>query len=566
MKLAGIVRVVGLAVVGLSPGSVWVEGAEADALFYNGVIHTVDGERPRAEAVAVREGRVIFVGSNADALQYRGEGTRVVDLGGRTLVPGLTDSHFHLSGVGMREMNLNLEGAQSLDEFLARVKERVDRARPRGWITGRGWIETFWKPQQFPTRHDLDSISPNHPVFLTRADGHGAVVNSLALKIAGITQSTPNPFGGEIMRDRKTGEATGMLLDTAQRFVTKHLPGSGEADRERALLLGQEFALRHGWCQVQIAGADWGDIGRLRKLYSSGRMKLRTYVAVFGPGASADRLIENGPILGEFENRLTVRGIKVMSDGALGSKGAAMLEPYYDHDSSGFMRVKEATLMPMLLGALRNGIQVETHAIGDRANRLILNYYERTFERVPAADRRVVDPRWRIEHAQHVHAEDIPRFAELGVIASMQPSHAIGDLHFAPSRLGVDRLSRAYAWKPLLDTGAKIAGGSDAPVERGDPMIEFYAAVARKDLKGFSGAGWHPEFAVTREQALKMLTLWPAYASFEEKIKGSIKVGKLADFTVLSADIMSVPVEEIPKVKCVMTVIGGEVVYRGEGL
>jgi predicted amidohydrolase YtcJ len=533
----------------------------ADIVFKNGNIYTVNDRQPRAQAIAVKSGKIIFVGSNADAAAYEGKATRVVDLRGRTVVPGLTDSHYHLSGVGAREMNLNLEGITSLQDFLAKVKERVDRAKPGEWVTGRGWIETFWKPPVFPTRWDLDKVSPDNPVLLTRADGHGSVANSAALKIAGVTKETPSPFGGEIMKDKSKGEPDGMLLDNAQGLVRRHIPQGGRAEAEQAILLGVRRSLELGWCQIQDAGGSYGDVELMKKLYGEGKIKLRIYKAVHGPGAASARLLSEGSTVGAFDNRFTLRTIKVVFDGALGSKGAALLEKYNDHDTSGFLTHKEEDLMPMLVEALKKGIQVETHAIGDRANRVILDLYEKAFKSVPPGERRVREPRWRVEHAQIVHPSDIPRFAKLGVIPSMQPSHAIGDLHFAPSRVGVKRLEGAYAWQSFIKNGSVIAGGSDAPVERGEPMIEFYAAVARKDQKGFSGEGWHPEQKVAREQALKMFTIWAAHAAFEESMRGSIEPGKLADLTVLSADIMSIPEPEILKTRCVMTVVGGEVVF-----
>jgi predicted amidohydrolase YtcJ len=533
---------------------------QADVVFKNGNVYTGDERRPRAEAIAVRAGRIVYVGQNAGAAPYEKAGARVVDLRGATVVPGLTDSHYHLAGVGQREMTLNLEGARTLEAFLARVRERVAQARPGQWVTGRGWIETFWKPPVFPTRAQLDAISPDNPVFLVRADGHAAVVNTAALKIAGVTSDTQNPFGGEILRD-KSGEPTGMLIDAAQGLVSRHIPPPTAEERERALLLGVERTLSLGWCQIQNAGSRYDEVELMRKLYAEGKIKLRVYNAVYGPGPESARLLREGPILGSYDGRFTTRSIKVVFDGALGSRGAALLEPYADADTSGFLTVKEAELAPMLEEALRRGIQVETHAIGDRANRLILDLYERTFRAVPPEQRKVREPRWRVEHAQVLNPADIPRFARLGVIASMQPSHAISDLYFAPSRLGAARLAGAYAWQSLLKTGAMIAAGSDAPVERGEPMIEFYAAVARKDQEGRSGEGWHPEQAVTREQALKMLTIWPAYAAFEERERGSIEEGKLADLTVLSADIMRIPEPEILKTRCLMTVVAGEVVY-----
>lgn len=538
-------------------------GEPADIVFKNGNVYTANDKAPRAQAIAVKEDRIVFVGTNDAAQKLVGPNTRVVDLKGNTVLPGFTDAHQHLSGVGEREMTLNLEGTTSLADLLAKVKARVDQAKPGEWVTGRGWIETHWQPPAFPTRWDLDKVSPNNPVILGRADGHGAVANSAALKLAGVDKSTPNPFGGEISKDKQTGEPNGMLLDAAQGLVRRRVPATTADDEERAVVLGSKRDVELGWTQIQDAGGSWADVDIFKKLYAAGTIKLRIYKAVYGPGPAATRLINDGPIIGEFGNRLTVRTIKVVSDGALGSRGAALLAPYSDApDTSGFLTVKAEDLRPMLREALSTGIQVETHAIGDRANRFILDEYEAAFKAVPPGERKIVNPRWRVEHAQIVNPADIPRFAKLGVIPSMQPSHAIGDLFFAPSRLGIPRLAGAYAWESFIKSGVVVPGGSDAPVERGEPMIEFYAAVARKDQKGFSAEGWHPEEAVTRDQALKMFTIWPAYAAFEDKLRGTIEVGKLADLTILSADIMTIPALEILKTRCVMTVINGEIVHE----
>ncbi|MEP6919568.1 MAG: amidohydrolase [bacterium] len=535
----------------------------ADLVFRNGNIYTVTKQKPKAEAIAIKGDRIVFVGSNSAVQKYVGEKTRVVDLQGKTVVPGMTDAHHHLSGVGFREMTLNFEGISSLQDFLAKVKERVDQAQPGQWITGRGWIETFWTPPVFPTRWDLDKIAPSNPVFLDRADGHGAVANSAALKIAGVDKNTSSPFGGEISKDKQSGEPNGMLLDAAQDLVQLHVPATTPAEAERAIELGVKRDVELGWTQVQDPGGSFAEVELFKKLYGEGKIKLRIYKALSAPGREAATLIQKGPTLGLFDNRLTVRTLKLYADGSLGSRSAALLEPYSDKpDTSGFLTIKEEQLLPLLEQALRTGIQIETHAIGDRGNRFILDNYEKAFKAVPRSQRKIAEPRWRIEHSQIVNPADIPRFAKLGVIPSMQPSHAIGDLHFAPSRLGIARLAGAYAWQSFIKAGSIIPGGSDAPVERGEPMIEFYAATVRKDLKGFTGEGWHPEEAVSREQGLKMFTIWPAYAAFEEKLRGSIEVGKLADLTILSADIMTVPDNEILKTRCLMTVIGGEVVYE----
>src|SRR5712671_417813 len=539
--------------------------ASADVVFINGNVYTANEKQPRAEAVAAKGDRIVFVGSNAAAKNYEGPTTRIVDLHGATALPGMTDAHHHLEGVGFREMTLNLEGITNLQDFLAKVKTKVDQAKPGEWVIGRGWIETFWTPPVFPTRWDLDKVAPNNPVILQRADGHGTVVNSAALKIAGITRDTPAPFGGEISKD-KSGEPNGMLLDAARGLVAHHIPATSPSEAERAVVLGVQRDVSLGWTQVQNPGGDYRDITIYRKLFEDGKIKLRIYKVLSAPGPEAQRLLSEGPIIGAYGNRLTVRALKFYADGSLGSRSAALLAPYSDAlDTSGFLTVKEENLLPVLEEALRKGIQCETHAIGDRGNRFILDEYEKALQAVPADQRKIADPRWRVEHSQIVNPLDIPRFKKLGIIPSMQASHAIGDLHFAPARLGMKRLEGAYAWNSFVKSGVVVPGGSDAPVERGEPMIEFYAAVARKDIKGFSGEGWHPEEAVSRAQALKMFTIWPAYAAFEENVRGTIEVGKLADLTVLSADIMKIPEMEILKAHCVMTVIGGEVVFEAAG-
>src|SRR4051812_14529938 len=490
----------------------------AETVFVNGNIYTMNERQPRAEAIAVKGDRIVFVGSNAEAKKYQTTSARTVDLAGKTVTPGLTDSHCHIFGIGERELTLNLEGTNTLEEFLAKVKERAARTEGGKWITGRGWIETFWKPPQFPTRADVDKIAPDNPVVLTRADGHAVIANSAALRIANIDKETKSPFGGEILKDKQTGEPTGMLLDHAQELLWKNIPQPTEAERREAFIVGVKRELSLGWCEIQNAGSNLDDLPPMRQALASGDAKIRVYNAAYGPGPAATALLRDGPVLNE--NRFTQRTIKVVFDGALGSRGAALLAPYSDApDTSGFLREKESDLQPMLEEALRKGIQVETHAIGDRANRLILDLYENALKAVPAQQRKIRDPRWRVEHAQILNTQDLSRFAKLGVIASMQPSHAISDLFFAPARLGKERLAGAYAWQSLLKSGAIVCAGSDAPVERGEPMIEFYAAVTRRPLpgrrEGLSAESlkeeWHPEQAVSREQALKMFTLAPAY-------------------------------------------------------
>jgi len=533
-----------------------------DLLLINGTIHTLDPRQPAAEAVGVRSGRIVFVGTNRAAEPFRPGARRLVDLAGATLVPGFNDAHVHLAGVGFRELSFDLEGTKGVAELQAKLQARVAQTAPKQWITGRGWIETHWSPPEFPTARDLDAVAPAHPVALRRADGHATVVNSLALQLARIDRSTPNPRGGEILRDPASHEPTGMLIDAAQTLVDRLIPPPTAAEVERALVVGAQREIALGWTAVQIAGQNYAESELVRRLVAEQRIKLRIYSAVSAPGADAERLLTDGAVIGESDGRFTRRGVKLFIDGALGSRGAALLAPYADSpQSSGLLMKNESELRPFLAAALRRGIQVQTHAIGDRGNRLMLDLYERVFAEVPAANRPGPEPRWRLEHAQIIDRADLPRFAQLGVIASMQPSHAIGDLFFAPKRLGPQRLEGAYAWQSLLQSGTIIAAGSDAPVERGEPMIEFYAAVARRSLDGFANDDWRPGQRMTRLQALRALTLDAAYAAFDERERGSLEPGKRADFTVLSADILRIPEPEILKTRCLMTIVGGEVVY-----
>src|SRR5256714_1124430 len=429
-----------LFVFGLSGAAVGAEPAQT--VFVNGRIYTMNERQPRAEAIAVKGDRIVFVGSTADAKKYQTSGARTVDLAGKTVVPGLTDSHCHIFGIGERELTLTLEGTITLEDFLAKVKERVAKTERGKWITGRGWIETFWKPPQFPTRADLDKIAPDNPIFLTRADGHAAIANSSALRIARIERETPNPFGGEIMRDKQTGEATGMLLDHAQALVAKNIPPPTEADRRGAFVVGVKREVSLGWCEIQNAGSNLEDLPPMRQALEAGQCRIRVYNAAYSPGPAGATLLRDGPILNQYDHHFTQRTIKVVFDGALGSRGAALLAPYSDApETSGYLTQKESELQPIFEEALRKGVQIETHAIGDRANRVILDLYEKAMKAVPPEQRKIREPRWRVEHAQILSAQEIPRFYKLDVIASMHPSHALSDLFFAPSRLGQKRIA-----------------------------------------------------------------------------------------------------------------------------
>ncbi|HEX8568423.1 MAG TPA: amidohydrolase [Caulobacteraceae bacterium] len=531
----------------------------ADLVFWGGPIHTADDARPAAEAVAVDAGRIVYVGARAGARNFVGPQTEVVDLKGAALYPGFIDAHAHLRGIGERELTLNLEGATSIADLQQRLRARVEQTGPDAVITGRGWIETHWPEKRFPTAADLDAVAPQNPVLLTRADGHALVANTAALRFAGITPQTQAPSGGEILKDAR-GRPNGMLIDAAMGLAGSLRAEPSREDRTRALRQGNDVYARYGWTGVHNMSVDWADVEIIEALAESGENSLR--VVNYVVPEAAERLIESGP-RSAGGGRAVTRGVKYYVDGALGSRGAALHEPYADAPQTrGLLLLDEARATAAYERALRRGIQVTTHAIGDRGNTLVLDWYEKTFARLPEGQRGMREPRWRIEHAQVVRPGEIERFDQLGVIASMQPSHAIGDLHFAPSRLGMERLAGAYAWRSFLQAGARVVGGSDAPVERGDPLIEFYAAVARRDLKGFSSAGWHPEQRLNRQEALKLFTAWPAYAAFLEAEVGQLKVGQRADLTVFDIDLMTVPEARIPQGEALLTVVDGQVRHR----
>ncbi|WP_417624010.1 amidohydrolase [Paremcibacter congregatus] len=529
----------------------------ADLLLVNGHIYTGLATTATASRLAVKEGKIL---SLDDKTAYCPD-TKQIDLQGAYVYPGFTDAHAHLKGVGYRELTLNLQEINSLKEVMDKVRAYAETTKPGDWIVGRGWIEKVWPEGRFPTRHDLDQIAKDRPIVLTRADGHALIANSYALTLAGITENTPAPDGGAISKD-DTGALTGMLVDHAMELIYKHVPSPSRADDKKALATALARNVSVGWTQTQNAGGSFSDIALLKELRAEGRLKHRLYYAM-DSGPEAAKLLEQGVEV-DPDNWLDVRGIKLYADGALGSRGAALIDKYHDANSRGLLLTTREAALPVMIRALRKGVQIETHAIGDRANRLVLDWYQEALTAVPETERAIKDPRWRIEHAQNIQPDDQIRFKELGIIPSMQPSHAIGDLHFAPDRLGPARLANAYPWANMIRLGLKVPAGSDAPVEIGDPRIEFYAAVARKDLSGYSAKGWHPEQRVSRLDALKMLTLWPAYAAFQEEVRGTIEVGKLADVTILSKDIMTIPETEIMSADVVLTIVGGEVVYRKE--
>lgn len=521
----------------------------ADLVVWGGPVYT-NATPAAAEAVAVKDGKIVFVGSRAAAQAHLGKATTVVDLKGAALFPGFTDSHAHLRGIGERELQLNLEGSKSAAEVVARLKAYLEARKPTGVVFGRGWIETGWPEGRFLERGDLDAVAPDQPVLLGRADGHAIVANSAALKAAGIDETTQAPAGGEILKD-KAGKPTGMLVDNAMALVRRLQTAPTEADRRAAFDAAFKVEAAYGWTGVHSMSVAWDDVRLLEILNAEGRTPLRVYNAV--------DVGQAGPLLAEGPRKtgdglIVTRAIKMYTDGALGSRGAALFEPYSDAPgTTGLILTPPERMREAMVRAKAAGIQVAAHAIGDRGNASVLDLM---------AEQKPDGLRWRIEHAQVVRPADLPRFRTLGVVASMQPSHAIGDLHFAPARLGDKRLDGAYAWETLIKSGAVVAGGSDAPVERGDPLIEFYAAVARKDLAGFSAPNWRPNEALSRAEALKLFTSNAAYARFSEGELGTIEVGRIADLSGFSVDLMTAPEAAIPKGHAVLTVVGGKVVYH----
>lgn len=566
MRLISLVAAFALAACSQQEDSMSVDvGLEpahpaADRIFFGGPIYTADDGVEQVEIVAVTDGVIVYAGDLDEAPEHLfGDTTGMIDLDGAAMYPGFTDAHVHVIGLGARERLLNLEGTQSIEDLQARVADAAAELPEGSVLQGRGWIETHWPEGRFPTRQDLDAVAPDIAVFLTRADGHALVANSLALERAGINADSVAPEGGDILRDAD-GEPTGMLIDTAM-YPVSALGGSFTGqDRADVYLEGAWSAARYGWTGGHDMSVPWADVTMIEGL--SEDLPIRVYISANPDGLAP--LAANGPVVSD-NRRVIARAVKMYMDGALGSRGAALLEPYSDDPAnSGLVLSREDETLSAMVLALENGIQLNIHAIGDRGNRMLLDWIEEAQNATPAGEDAAANARWRNEHAQIVSPDDIPRFAELGVIPSMQPSHAIGDLFFAPDRLGPDRLDGAYAWRDLIDSGVVIAGGSDAPVERGDPRIEFYAAVARRALDGTQTEDWRPDQAVTRAEALRMFTAWPAYASFREDELGRIVEGLRADFTVFSDDIMTIPEADILTVEPVMTVVDGEIIWRAE--
>jgi predicted amidohydrolase YtcJ len=557
----------------------------ADVLYVNGRIYMLDAGMHVAEALAVRGGRILAVGSQAD-LERRVRAKETVDLGGKTVFPGFIDAHAHLLSLGVSMLTVDLVGLSSEAEIAGRVQERVRKSEPGQWVRGRGWDQNLWSTKRFPTHEALDRVSPNNPVILVRIDGHAIWVNKKALELAGVSKQTPDTTGGKIMRDA-AGNPTGVFVDNAIDLVSRILPPPTPEESEEAITLAVKECLKYGIVCMDDMGVDKKGIELYKSLIDRKEFPFRVYVAIEGPGKTWDEYVGNppfktgkGPLIGYGDNRLWVRALKLYVDGALGSRGAALLEPYSDDPGNRGLTVSdEKTLRQSVDEALTHGFQVCTHAIGDRANKIILDVYEAALKAHPVPDARLRD-----EHAQVLALDDIPRFKQLGVIPSMQPTHCTSDMYWAEARLGPTRILGAYAWRSLLNTGVIIAGGSDFPVESPNPLLGIYAAVTRQDQFGrprnaqdvrtyfelsaegirdtaaFEN-GWYASQKMTREEALRAFTTWAAFAGFQERLLGSLEKGKLADFVVLSKDIMTIDPKEILSTHVERTIVGGKQVY-----
>ena len=529
----------------------------ADLIVTHAKIYTVDDAHPFVSAMAVRDGRIQFVGSEREALLLRGPSTRVVDAGGQTIIPGMIDSHAHLFGLGTFLRNLDVTDTRSYDAIVSRVAARVKDAAANRWILGRGWDQNKWGDTRFPTHDALTRISPNNPVVLERVDGHAILANAAAMRAAGVTAATKDPAGGRIERSAN-GEPTGVFVDNAMALVDKAIPPLSHDDMRAATLAAIAEANRYGLVGVHDPGESRGVLDVFEELAKAGTFSLRVYAMISDDSAAIEHYFQRGPQSALYDGHLWIRSIKLYADGALGSRGAALLDPYSDDPkNSGLLKTTPEHLRDVSTRALQHGFQVGTHAIGDRGDRVALDAYEAALKAVPT-----VDHRFRIEHVQVLDHADVPRFAQLGVIPAMQAVHQTSDMYWAPTRLGYARTFGAYAWRSLLNTGVIIPNGSDFPVERVNPLFSFHAAVSRQDDNNWPPGGWFPEQRMTREEALKSMTIWPAFAGFQEQLTGSLAPGKYADFVILDQDIMTIPETSILGTGVVATYIGGKAVFE----
>lgn len=523
----------------------------ADLAVINAHIYTVNARMPQAKALAVGQGKIVAIGD--DVSKSIGPATKVVDAHGAAIIPGLIDSHGHVRGLGTALDTVDLRGIQSEKEIAGKVRVAAQQAKPGEWILGRAWDQNLWATKQFPGSDSISAAAPNNPVALTRVDGHAVWANRKAMDLADINAATEDPQGGRVMRDG-SGKPTGVFLDNAMALVNRKIPAPTAEQIERRLLHALQECARLGMTTVHDAGVEQADIDGYKSLIRKGLMPIRVYAMVRGPsGPTLDVWLAKGPEIGDY---LTVRSIKLVADGALGSRGAAMLEPYSDDPGNrGLLILDRAVIRGVAEKAVARGFQVNTHAIGDAANRAAIDAYGDVLKGPN-------DHRFRVEHAQVVTPEDFAKFKQFSVIASMQATHATSDMPWAETRLGPERIKGAYAWQAFMKLGVRVTDGSDFPVESPNPLWGLYAAITRQDKTGQPAGGWFPNQRMTREQALRSWTVEGAYAAFEENKKGPLEIGKMADFIMLSGDVMTMPEIEIWKTRVTMTVVGGKIVHQ----
>lgn len=532
-----------------------------DLLILHAHVITMDSSRPTAQAIAIQQDRILWVGSDDEANKKFGNKMPRMDLHQSTVLPGIIDSHTHLLELGMSLLRLNLKDVSGEQDAVEQVRKRVASAAPGEWILGWGWDEGKWAAA-YPNNDALSRVSPDNPVLLTGLHGYAAWANDKALALAGIGKDTKDPQNGKILRDEKTGKPTGILLNQAQKLVEAHIPPLSLEKTKQAIELAAQECVRNGLTSVHEARVTGTTLQAFRELKQEKRLPLRIYAMLDGADARlVKEWLARGPEI-DPRHELTIRAFKLFADGALGSRGAALLEPYSDSPGAkGVMTTSADEIHALTKNGLQRGFQVCTHAIGDAANRVTLDSYELAEREVPEAR----DPRLRIEHAQLLAPEDIPRFAKLGVIPSMQPTHCTSDMAWAEKRVGPERIKGAYAWRSVLQTGVHLPLSSDFPGETLNPFYGMYAAITRQDPSGNPPGGWHPEQRLTLDEALRGYTVEGAYAEFEEKTKGSIEPGKLADLTVISSDITKLPSKQLLSVHVLRTMIGGKVVYDETG-
>ena len=543
------------------------ESNKADLIIENGIIYTMNDLNPLIEAVAIKNGKIIGVGSKNDIKPFKSKNTKILDLEGYTMTPGLIEGHGHFMGLGYSKMRLDLSTAANYNELVNMVADAVSDAKPGEWILGRGWHQSKWdtKPldlvKGFQTHNKLSEVSPNNPVWLKHASGHAAFGNAKAMEIARITSETEFGFGGEVIKDLK-GNPTGIFNERAQSLVNKYVEEEGDGDSQKALQLAVKTCLENGITSFQDAGSGTKAINNMRTGLNNGELKVRLYVMLTSRDPELLKTWYNkGPEVGTGNDYLTIRSIKLNADGALGSRGAWLLDDYRDRPGHFGMATQSMDYVyEVSIEGLINGFQVNTHAIGDRANREVLDQYEKVFSERPEL---ATDHRWRIEHAQHIDPLDIPRFGKMGVIPSIQGIHMSSDRPWAINRLGEKRIKEsAYVWRDLINTGSIIINGTDVPVEPINPIASLYASSTRQTLKGNPEGGYEPYQKMTRMEALKSYTINAAYGAFEENIKGSIDIGKYADFTIFSQNIITVPDNQLLNTKIKYTIINGQIEYQ----